>query len=142
MGQNGFCKNSVPYNSTKSCKGPTTFPSQKLGGNGAFTRANITTEAVYRALYTANQMRAESPVPTYIYVIGLGSAISGDSCTEAFLATMANDPTASNYPCSSNPGHTNPNQPQGQLFVVPDCPSTLCTYELNQAFQLIAARLQ
>ena len=50
------------------------FPFAEIGSNVAFTRTNITAEAQYRALYTANQMRAESPVPTYIYVIGLGNA--------------------------------------------------------------------
>lgn len=140
-GQHGFCKGSIPYNNIKSCKGPTTFPSQKTGGIAAFTRANITAEAQYRALYTANQMRGESPVPTYIYVIGLGTSISGDPCTEAFLATMANDPSALNYSCPSSPGSHNFNQPSGALFLVPNCPSSQCTAELTAAFQLIASKL-
>jgi hypothetical protein len=140
-GQHYFCKQSVPYNSSKSCKGPTTFPSQSAGGNVAFSRANITNDAKYRAIYTGNVMRNETPFPTYIYVIGLGSLISGDSCTEAFLATLANDPNATTYSCPSAPGVYNASLPQGQLYVVPDCPSSTCTAELNSAFQAIFAKI-
>ena len=142
-GQHEYCKNSVPFNSTKACKGPTTFPSQHQGANVAWSRANITDDANYRARYTANAIRPESPVPTYIYVIGLGSDITNDGCTEALLATMANDPIAGNYSCASYPGVYNSSQVPGALLFAPDCPSsqTKCNQELTTAFQIIAAKI-
>ncbi len=134
-GGNGLCNGNPPYNATYSCKGVTTFPSQQSGTGVAFSRSAITAEAQYRALYTANQMRSESPVPTYIYVIGLGTAITGSPGTEAFLATLANDPTG------AYGGTYNPNQVAGRLYVVPNCPSPTCTAALTAAFQEIASRL-
>jgi Flp pilus assembly protein TadG len=142
-GKNYFCKNSVPFNASKSCKGPTKFPSQYLGSLTAFSRANITQDAGYRARYTANQLRSESPVYTYIYVIGLGQDITGDGCTEALLATMANDPAWKNYSCASYPATHDDTQPLGALLFAPDCPSSqqLCTNELTNAFRIIAAKI-
>jgi Flp pilus assembly protein TadG len=101
----------------------------------AFTRTNITSEAQYRAIQTANTMRAESPVPTYIYTIGLGSSVS--TATQAFLAQLANDPSSqwtSYYTY-------NKTQPQGMFQYVADCPSTQCTADLNNVFHVIAARV-
>src|ERR1022692_3619809 len=45
----------------------TKFLSQQTGNQTAFTRANVTSEAQYRAIQTAIAMRTESPVPTYIF---------------------------------------------------------------------------
>jgi uncharacterized repeat protein (TIGR03803 family) len=133
-GGNGFCNGNPPYNSTYSCKGVTTFPSQQYGTGEAFSRAAITVEAQYRAIYTANQMGTETPVPTYIYVIGLGADITSGN-TEAFLATLANDASGA-YGNAFNPA-----RPAGGFYPVPNCPSSTCTASLNAVFQLINARI-
>ncbi len=70
----------------------TTFLSQQTGQQTTFTRANVTAEAQFRAIVTASNMRGESPVPTYIYTIGLGDSVS--TTTQAFLAQLANDPSS------------------------------------------------
>ena len=93
---------------------------------------------------TANNMRAET-VPTYIFTIGLSTAVSNDPCTQAFLATLANDPGAANYTggsnCDSGPGVYNSSLPAGLFVIVPDCPGATCTAELEAAFQLIASKV-
>lgn len=125
-----------PYDSAgHTCKDSrginvTTFTSQIDGSRKPFLQANITPEAQYRAVYTANAMRTESPVPTYIYMIGLGNGVNPS--TQAFLAQLANDPTYPTYI---------PSQPAGQFFYIPDCPSSTCTAELKAAFQAIAFKL-
>lgn len=118
-----ICKNSRGINVT-------TFTSQQDGTQKSFLQVNITPEAEYRAVYTANAMRTESPVPTYIYMIGLGSSLS--PATQAFLAQLANDPAYPTYI---------PSQPAGQFFYIPNCPSPACTNELKVAFQAIALKL-
>lgn len=100
----------------------------------AFSRSAITAEAQYRAIYTANAMRSETPVPTYIYVIGLGNSINTAS-TETFLATLANDSTG----VYGNPFDSS--KPDGLFLPVVNCPSATCTASLNQAFQTIAAKI-
>jgi hypothetical protein len=108
----------------------TTFLSQQTGQQTPFIRANVTAESQYRAIYTANAMRTESPVPTYIYTIGLGTSVPPP--TQAFLAQLANDPRYPTYISS---------QPAGEFFYIPDCPSPTCTSELDAAFQVIASKL-
>jgi sugar lactone lactonase YvrE len=108
----------------------TTFLSQQTGQQTTFTRANVTAEAQYRAIFTANAVRTESPVPTYIYTIGLSESIS--QSTADFLAQLANDPSYPNY---------NPSQPPGEFFYIPNCPGSTCTADLTAAFQEIAAKL-
>ena len=126
----------IVYNSSGAvCQNPwgtylTTFPSQQYGQR-TINRANVTADAQYRALQTAAAMRAETP-GVYIYVIGLGNQISGSTSTKNFLGQLANDP---NYP-----GY-NSSLPEGELFIVPDCPSPTCTSELQTAFQTIAAKI-
>jgi hypothetical protein len=132
------CNGNPPDNASYSCRGVTTFISQQTGTPTAFNRANITKEAQWRAIYTANAMRSETPVATYIYVIGLGSDVSGSVPTEAFLATLANDP---NGPSNYTGAVYNNTLPAGLFLVVPDCPSSACTTELNTAFQTIAAKI-
>jgi len=138
----------VPLSATLSCQGVTTFHSQQSGTQVTFTRSAITAEAQYRAVTTANTMRQESPFVTYFYVIGLGNAVNGSTATKQFLNTVANDPSGpSLYGCGTGayPPTTNcynPNLPQGLFVIVPDCPSTACTTELNQAFQTIAAAIR
>ncbi len=125
-----------PYNSSGNlCKNRlginvTTFTSQIDGSQKTFLQANIMPEAEYRAIYTANAMRTESPIPTYIYMIGLGSSVPPG--TQAFLAQLANDPAYSTYI---------PSQPAGEFFYIPNCPSPTCTSELKAAFQAIAYKL-
>lgn len=121
--------------SGKACQNPwgtyvTKFTSQQFGLQ-TINRANVTADAQYRAIQTANKMRGENP-GVFVFVIGLGSQISGSTSTQNFLGQLANDP---NYP-----GY-NSNLPTGELFIVPDCPSSSCTQELNTAFQTIAAKV-
>jgi Flp pilus assembly protein TadG len=94
-----------------------------------FTRGNVTSETQYRAIQTAIALRTDAPVPTYIYSIGLGVNLT----TQALLGQLANDPA---YPATYIQG-----QPAGEFFYIPDCPSTVCTTELNTAFQTIAAKV-
>jgi hypothetical protein len=108
----------------------TTFSSQQLGRPVTFSQPAVTAEAQYRAIQTALALRTETPVPTYIYTIGLGSGVS--STTQAFLAQLANDPSYPTYISG---------QPAGEFFYIPDCPSSACTAELNVAFQMIASKL-
>jgi len=100
------------------------FTSQIDGTTKAFTRTNVTADARYRALQTANAMRAEG---MYIYAIGLGTSIDTD-----FLQQIANDPASSNY---------NSTQPEGMAVFVRDCPSSTCSSDLQQVFQTIAAQI-
>ncbi len=130
------CPNGFPYDANGDiCKNRqgepvTTFLSQQTGQQTPFVRANVTAESQYRAIYTANAMRTESPVPTYIYTIGLGISVS--PTTQAFLAQLANDPRYPTYI---------PSQPAGEFFYIENCPSPNCTAELNAAFQAIASKL-
>jgi len=105
------------------------FFSQQFGAGEPITRANVTAEAQYRAIYTANAMRTETS-PTYIFTIGLGSGVSPS--TQAFLAQLANDPSYPTYIKS---------QPAGLFLYVPNCPGATCTAELNTAFQTIASKV-
>jgi len=132
----GYSVSNIVYSSAGlACQNPwgtylTTFPSQQYGSR-TINRANVTADAQYRAIQTANTMRAETP-GVYVFVIGLGSQISGSTSTKNFLGKLANDP---NYP-----GY-NSSLPDGELFIVPDCPSSVCTTELQTAFQTIAAKI-
>ena len=77
-------------------------------------------------------------MPTYIFAIGLGHAVSGSVPTEAFLSTLANDP---NGPGNYTGAVYNSSLPAGLFLVVPGCPSSACTQELTTAFQTIAAKI-
>lgn len=118
-----ICKNSKNQIVTK-------FPSQQSGTQVTLSQTAVTTEAQYRAIQTAISMREESPLPTYIFTIGVGSSVS--SSTQAFLAQLANDPSYSTYVSG---------QPAGLFFYIQDCPSTTCTTAVQQAFQTIAAKV-
>jgi len=100
------------------------FTSQIDGTTKAFTRTNVTADARYRALQTANAMRAEG---MYVYSIGLGSSVDTD-----FLQQIANDPASSSYDSS---------QPVGMAVFATHCPSSQCSQELQQVFQTIAAQI-
>lgn len=133
-GKQGYCNANPPHDSTYSCKGVTGFPSQQSGTTVPFSTTAITAEAQYRAIQTATAMRTESPVPTYIYVIGLGSQITVPS-TQKFLATLANDPQG----IYGNPYFST--QTSGYFYPVTDCPSSTCTQSLTNAFEDIARRV-
>lgn len=150
-GSNGCNTTQLPYyDNSKVCTYQGTkavFPSEEYPSQSplAMSRWNVTNEVKYRTKYTANVMRNETPVPTYIFTIGLSAAVTNDPCTQAFLATLANDPTAASYSggtnCDSGPGVYNSSLPAGLFVQVPDCPSSACTSELEQAFQLIASKV-
>jgi Flp pilus assembly protein TadG len=108
----------------------TTFLSQQSGTQQSLTQSNVTAEAKYRAIQTAIAMRTETPIPTFIFTIGVGSGIS--SSTQAFLGQLANDPSYSTYISG---------QPSGLFFYIPNCPSTTCTTAVQKAFQTIAAKV-
>lgn len=113
-----------PHSPTPDCTGVTKFTSQIDGTQKSFTRTNVTADAQYRSLQTANALRAEG---VYVYSIGLGSDPS-----QTFLQEVANDPASPTY---------NSSQPVGMAVFAPDCPSAHCTQELQQVFQTIAARI-
>ena len=97
----------------------------------SFLQSSVTAEAQYRARVTATALRTESPIATYIYIIGLGSGVS--ATTQAFLGELANDPA---YPATYKSS-----QPAGLFLYVPNCPSATCTTDLNIAFQTIASKI-
>lgn len=120
-----ICKNSSGQIVTK-------FPAQQSGTlqQLTFSQSTVTAEAKYRAIQTAIAMRTETPIPTFIFTIGVGSGIT--SSTQAFLAQLANDPSYSTYISG---------QPAGLFFYIPNCPSTTCTTAVQKAFQTIAAKV-
>ena len=137
VSSSGSSKGALPYDSSRDyCKDAsgkyvTTFYSQATQSQQSFIQSAVTTEAQYRAVVTATALRTESPIPTYIYVIGLGSGVT--PTTQAFLAQLANDP---NWPATYNS-----NQPAGLFLYVPNCPSATCSTDLTLAFQTIASKI-
>jgi hypothetical protein len=120
------------YDSSKKTWNPSNFCLKNIAGftseidenTKAFTRPNVTAEAKYRALQTANAMRDEGMV---IYSIGLGSSVDS-----GFLRQIANDPASSSYDST---------QPTGLSVFATNCPSSQCSAELQQVFQTIAAQI-
>jgi hypothetical protein len=103
---------------TTSC-GATGFPAQSAGGAmESLTLANISNDAMYRAIQVATSMRAQSVV---VYSIGLGNTIS-----QSFLQQVANDPASSSF---------DPNQPIGQAVFAPTAA------DLQGVFQTIASQI-
>jgi len=100
------------------------FTSAIDGTIKTFTRAHVTADAQYQSQQTANALLAAGD---YVYSIGLGTKPD-----QTFLKEIANDPTSDIY---------NPNLPQGMAQFVTDCPSTACTADLQQVFQIIASRV-
>ena len=112
----------------------TKFPSQSQGTQVTFSQSAVTADAKYRAIQTAIALRTESPVPTFIFTIGLGTGVT--TTTQAFLAQLANDPT---YPATYIKG-----QSAGLFFYIPSCSGSAlmaCKSQLNTAFQTIAAKV-
>ena len=132
----GASKGALPYDSSRhycqSVPGQyvTTFYSQQYNQLKPFVQYSVTAEAQYRALVTAASLRTEVPIPTFIYIIGLGSGITSN--TQELLKKVANDPTSPAYDST---------QPAGLFLYVPNCPSQTCTTQLNLAFQTIAAKI-
>jgi hypothetical protein len=137
-GTTGLCEGNPPLSASQRCLGVTEFFSQQYNEYEVFSRANIAAEAEWRAILTANEIRAESPVPTYIFVVGVGTTVSGSETTEAYLATMANDPNGpSEYPGAVY----NSSLPAGSFLIIPNCPGAVCTAELEMLSQIIASKL-
>ena len=106
------------------CVAPGGFPSQKYNTLKPFTRDFITQDAEFRTAQLAALMRAETPHPTVIYSIGLGTDINID-----FLKQLANTSDSSTYDST---------QPSGKAYAVTSCPSGSCTSDLQNAFDDIA----
>lgn len=106
------------------CSGVSRFQSLADNKLETFVRANVTNEALYEAVQTANTMRNQNIT---VYAIGLGTDIN-----QGFLQQIANDPKSPTYDST---------KPQGLALFVPDCPSAACTSDLNTAFQTIASTI-
>ncbi len=118
---------SSKWNPSTTClKTVSKFTSAIDGQLKNLNRSNVTADAKYRALQTANAMRAENP-GMLIYSIGLGSSVD-----QSFLQQIANDPASSTY---------NSSQPAGEAVFATNCPSSQCSAELQQIFQTIAAKI-
>jgi hypothetical protein len=100
------------------------FFSQQYWMQEAFIRSNVTAEAQYRAITTANQIRSQG---AYVYAIGLAGAGPIAGVTTNYLQQIANDPGSPTY---------DPTQPTGKALIA-TTPS-----QLNQLFQSIASQIQ
>ena len=115
------------WNPSTSClRSVNKFTSAIDGQLKSLNRTNVTADAKYQALQTTTAMRTETP-GMLVFSIGLGSNVD-----QAFLRQIANDPASSTY---------NPNQPVGQAVFASNCPSSQCNAELQQVFQIIAAKI-
>jgi Flp pilus assembly protein TadG len=108
----------VPDGQDPPCCRGSQFYSEYYDMYHSFTRDAVAAEAEYRAVQTANQMRAQGMV---VYSIGLGNKIN-----EPFLQQVANDPQSPTF---------NPNRPVGEAVVAPNAA------QLEQVFQTIAAKI-
>ena len=122
-----FCMNSttgstISYSSGNvgSCNGSSTFPSQdpSLPNPAQLTELNISTEADYRAVQSANTMRTQGIT---VYSIGLG-----DKINTTYLQELANDPASPTY---------NASEPSGIAAFAPTAS------DLDSAFQTIASKI-
>jgi hypothetical protein len=103
-----------------SCNGSSTFPSQdpSLPNPAQLTELNISTEADYRAVQSANTMRTQGIT---VYSIGLG-----DKINTTYLQELANDPASPTY---------NASEPSGIAAFAPTAS------DLDSAFQTIASKI-
>ncbi|HTS18336.1 MAG TPA: vWA domain-containing protein [Verrucomicrobiae bacterium] len=118
--QNFACGNgSSPVGCSPSCTA-TQFYSDQYGVMETFTRANVTAEAEYRSIQTAQQLQANGII---VYSIGLG--VNTD-INMTFLAQVANATNSPTY---------NPSLPTGAAVLAND-PS-----QLQPIFQQIASQI-
>jgi Flp pilus assembly protein TadG len=121
-------------NSNNTCSTTTcnalSFPDQQTGvteplADVTWCGAGSTnvSDAMYRAIQVANNMHANK---TYVYSIGMGTAITGQPIAKDFLRQVANDPASSTF---------NPNQPVGEAVFASD------STQLTQVFQTIASKI-
>lgn len=122
-----FCLNpttgsTISYTSgtSGSCNSSTSFPAQDpaLTSPATMNLTNIGTEATYRAVQLANQMRTQGIT---VYSIGLG-----DKINTTYLQELANDPASPQY---------NANEPSGLAEFAPTAS------DLDSAFQTIASKI-
>jgi Flp pilus assembly protein TadG len=121
-----FCMNSTTGSTISwssgsgSCNGSATFPSQdpSLSNPASLTELNISTEADYRAVQSANTMRTQGIT---VYSIGLGNKIN-----TTYLQELANDPASPVY---------NASEPSGIAAFAPTAS------DLDSAFQTIASKI-
>ncbi len=93
----------IEDNSTLFCFGcvANQFLSSYEGDSSVwFTRANVSDEAGYEAIQTANQLRYQG---VYVFAVGLGQAADTN-----FLLQVANDPSSPTF---------NPSQPVGAMLI-------------------------
>lgn len=100
------------------CSGVSQFTSAVDGSMQPFIRANVTTDATYRAIQVAQQMRAAGII---VYAIGVGTGVNA-----TFLAQVANDPSVAGYVATPYDGQ----------YILANDPSTL-----SSVFQTIADKI-
>ena len=113
----GFAFMNPSTGSQVSC-GATQFYSQQYKMMETLNIANISNDALYRAIQLSNQMRAQGIV---VYSIGLGDKIS-----QTFLQQIANDPNSPTF---------DPTQPVGEAVFAPTA------NDLQGVFQTIASKI-
>jgi hypothetical protein len=109
--------------------------------DSTWTQGNITNEALYRSVQTANALRTAG---TYVYAVGLSSEIN-----RTFLFQIANDcdnapwPAAAQSPDPGLPTACNTASLQGNAAFAPACGTnaSLCQTQLNAAFEYIAHKI-
>jgi Flp pilus assembly protein TadG len=126
---------------------PTSFPDQQFsgaseplsnvsycGGTAPGAPGSLSSDAMYRTVLVSNDASTNSYTGqvgllqqnTYVYSIGMGTAITGQPAAEEFLREVANDPSAATF---------NPNLPVGEAVFASD------SSELNEVFQTIASKI-
>ena len=141
---NGTCGGTVTGTGKNATPGlPVNFPDQQT--NGTESLSNVTycggtapgqtpsSDAMYRSVLVANDPNVDSYTGqeglqyqnTYIYAIGMGTAITGQPAAQEFLREVANDPAASTY---------NSSLPTGEADFTDAA-------DLNTVFQEIASKI-
>ena len=113
---NQFCTTSG--GTPSCCSGVNRFRSAIDGSFDPFSRPFVTSDAEYRAVQTANAMRAQGVI---VFSIGLGNNIN-----KTFLQQVANDPASPTF---------NPNAQAGQAVLAPTAA------DLQDVFQTIASQI-
>jgi Flp pilus assembly protein TadG len=149
---NNTCNQPASGCGSSSSDLPTVFPDQQF--NASESLSNVTycggtapggeelaSDAMYRAVQIANNPNTNSYTSTwnggvaqigmlhqdtYVYAIGMGTAITGQPAAEEFLREVANDPAASTFDSTL---------PIGEAVFASDAA------DLNQVFQEIAAKI-